>query len=265
VKRGRFVRKRELSEYIRMEMSSQLCLKTEADNWLNRGRAKLLELLIRVELQANASPLEILELGAGAGQNAKILSKFGSVDVVEASPFFAKLLSDLPEVRTVFEEPIPELALKRKYDLVCALDVLEHIEDDLGAVDWISDHLSERGLFIGTVPAYQWLFSDHDRANQHYRRYTSKGLGDLIGRRLKLKQQGYFNMTLFPVALVGRVSWQLKRSFLARAENGKQSSDLSEVVDRLFGRILCWEAKRTSQGWRFPFGLSAFCVAYRAE
>ena len=88
-----------------MEMSSQLRLETEVDNWLNRGRTKLLELLLRVELPSDAGPLEILELGAGAGQNTKILSKFGTVDVVEVSPFFAQRLRDLPEVRTVFEEP----------------------------------------------------------------------------------------------------------------------------------------------------------------
>lgn len=247
-----------------MEMSSQLRLETEAENWLNRGRTKLLELLLRAERPADAGRLDILELGAGAGQNTKILSKSGTVDAVEVSPLFARRLKTLSEIRTVFQEPIPELFLERKYDVICALDVLEHIEDDSGAVDWIADHLSERGLFIGTVPAYQWLFSDHDRANQHYRRYTSKGLGDLIGRRLKLNRLGYFNMTLFPVALVGRASWQLKRRLVSKTQAGKQPSDLPELIDHLFGRILLWEAKQASQGAKFPFGLSAFCVAYRA-
>ena len=71
-------------------------------------------------------------------------------------------------------------------------------------------------------------------------------------------------MTLFPVALVGRASWQLKRSFLAKAEKGKQSSDLSELIDRLFGRILFGRQSERRKDAKFPFGLSAFCVAYRA-
>jgi hypothetical protein len=146
------------------------------------------------------------------------------------------------------------------------MDVLEHIEDDAGAVDWIFDHLIEGGVFIGTVPAYQWLFSDHDRANEHYRRYTQARVQQLICRRLKLRRSGYFNAVLFPIALAGRAAWQAKRKISRKtAAEGKQSSELPAAVDSLFRKILSWEAQRISRGATPPFGLSVFCVAERAD
>jgi SAM-dependent methyltransferase len=249
-----------------MEIYAQQRLESESENWLNRGRAQLLELLLLRERPSRGDRPEILELGAGAGQNTKVLSKFGAVDVVEVSPYFARRLEGLSAVRRVYQEPIPELVLDRQYDILCAMDVLEHIEDDAGAVDWIFDHLTEGGIFIGTVPAYQWLFSDHDRANQHYRRYTQSRLQKLICRRLKLRRSGYFNAILFPIALAGRAAWQAKRKISPKTTTeGKQSSDLPAAVDSLFGKILSWEAKRISRGATPLFGLSVFCVAERAE
>lgn len=247
-----------------MEISAQERLESEAQNWLNRGRAHLLAQLLQRYAAKGYGEAQCLELGAGAGQNLGVLARFGPVDAVEVSPFFADRLEKLPLTRDVYRQPIPELSLERSYDIICAMDVLEHIEDDGLAVDWIYDHLNQGGLFIGTVPAYQWLFSDHDRANQHFRRYTCSRLERLVGRRLEIQQAGYFNTVLFPIAVSGRALWQAKRAILGHgSKKKKQPSDLPGVVDLVFGRVLVWEAERIAKGATHRFGLSAFCTARR--
>lgn len=249
-----------------MDESSQKRLASEWENWLNRGRSRLLRDLLIAYRPMDRTRLAILELGAGAGQNTKVLSKFGAVDAVEVSSYFADRLATLPTVRNLYREPIPNLTLERRYDVLCAMDVLEHIEDEAAAMDWIFDHLADGGVFIATVPAYQWLFSDHDRANHHCRRYTQSTLSQAVAGRLRLRRVGYFNSVLFPVALVGRAAWQAKRTILGKAPaEGKQSSRLPAPIDNVFRNILFWEAKRISKGASPRFGLSVFCVAERSE
>ena len=248
-----------------MEILAQERLESEAQNWLNRGRAHLLAQLLRRHAAKGLGEAECLELGAGAGQNLGVLARFGPVDAVEVSPFFADRLKKLALARDVYQQPIPELSLSRSYDVICAMDVLEHIQDDDLALDWIYQHLNEGGLFVGTVPAYQWLFSDHDRANQHYRRYTSSRLKRLVGRKLEIRQSGYFNTVLFPIAVSGRAMWQARQAIFGKGyEKVKQSSRLPGIVDLVFGRVLIWEAERIARGATHPVGLSAFCAARRA-
>ena len=244
-----------------MDTRSELYLEAESANWLNRGRSRLLEVLAGQPLPLLCEELDLLELGAGAGQNIAALARFGVVDAVEVSDYFARKLSAHSRLRSLYRDPIPQLIVDRRYNVICALDVLEHVQNDGLAVDWVFDHLIPGGIFIATVPAYQWLFTDHDRANCHYRRYTRTGFAELVARRLRIRKAAYFNTILFPAALASRVAWQLKRSFFGAA--GKQSSNLPAQMDTVFGKILLWEAIRISKGASPPFGLSVVCVAQR--
>ncbi len=71
------------------------------------------------------------------------------------------------------------------FDGVMMLDVIEHVEDDVAFVrDVVSHSLAARGWVLVSVPAYQRLFSDHDRALKHYRRYSPRAL------RLTLESAG---------------------------------------------------------------------------
>ena len=64
--------------------------------------------------------------------------------------------------------------------------MIEHIQNDKAAVDWIYDHLKDGGLVIATVPAYQWFFSDHDRVLGHFRRYTTSNFEELYTQNFSI-------------------------------------------------------------------------------
>lgn len=88
----------------------------------------------------------------------------------------------------------------RRFDLILLCDVIEHVEDDVGLLSQLrGDHLAPDGLVMVTVPAFQALFSDHDRFLRHHRRYTLSGLRDVIGRAgLTSVEDGYLFGSLLP-------------------------------------------------------------------
>ena len=71
---------------------------------------------------------------------------------------------------------------KNKFNLVCLFDVLEHIENDRETIKKISNILEINGYLFITVPAYQWLWSNHDISLMHKRRYNKKNIYKIISK-----------------------------------------------------------------------------------
>ena len=232
----------------------------EAADWLKRGRTRLLGELVR-RYRPHAGPLESLEVGAGVGQNLAALAVFGPVDASEVHPLGRTAIATTGLVRTLYTDPLP-FALDRSYDVVCALDVVEHIEDDRAALAWVSDHLRPGGIFVATVPAYSWLFSDHDRALQHFRRYTRTSFTAALPAGLRVRTAGYFNHLLFPFAVAARGAFSLGR-WLRPGRGGKQASPKAGPVALALAAVLEAELGLIERGYRPAWGLSVFCVAER--
>ena len=242
-----------------MEAEALSQIDRESLTWLNQGRRRLLFLTLQREITGDA---EILEVGAGYGSNLQVITKFGKVDVLETNASAIERLREHSEVRTVYTEPLPFSDVSRKYDVICALDVLEHVENDAAAARWIIDHLRPGGILIATVPAYQWFFSQHDIINHHFRRYTASQLAGLFPADIKIKQISYFNALLLPLAVASRIIWH----FTERRQDGrieKQSATIWGPIDGLFRSCLFGEAWFIRSGGRLPFGLSVFCVIRR--
>jgi SAM-dependent methyltransferase len=101
--------------------------------------------------------------------------------------------------------------LDSTYDLILCLDVLEHIEKDLDYLNHFREHLNIGGKILITVPAHQFLWSQHDENNHHFRRYNKKTLKKLIfDAQLEIKYERYWNSILFPFFVVQRSLSRLK-------------------------------------------------------
>ncbi|MFL6851682.1 MAG: class I SAM-dependent methyltransferase [Sphingomicrobium sp.] len=224
-------------------------------HWWYRARRKIIADLIRREARLPAGA-DILEIGCGTGHNLAMLAGFGHVEGLELDDE-ARALSEKRFGRKVMSSPLPELAgvPDRRYDLIGAFDVIEHIEDDSAALASIATKLKPGGKFVMTVPAHQWMWTAHDTVNHHKRRYSKGKLRELIETSpLKLERLGYFNSLLFPLAVAERTVSKIR---------GKEDADvklppapLNACLEKVFA------AERYLVG-RLPLppGLSLFAVA----
>jgi SAM-dependent methyltransferase len=220
------------------------------------GRRRVLRAMIRrLELPSDA---RILEVGCGTGHSLAMLSEFGQVDAVEMDAQ-ARALASERLGRPVGSATLPALdgVQRGTYDLVALLDVLEHIADDRAALRGIAECLRPGGRILITVPAHPWLWSSHDEANHHFRRYTRKTLKAAIADSgLRLDKLSYFNSLLFPLAVAGRL---FGRASKQQVTGDSLPQPFPWVLENVFA------AERFAIG-RLPFppGLSQLAVVSRA-
>ena len=223
-------------------------------HWWYRARRKILAELIRREVQP-AAHARILEIGCGTGHNLAMLSGFGHVDGLELDDE-AAALSEKRLGRVIIRSPLPELeGVSNDYDLIGAFDVIEHIDDDHAALAAIATRLKPGGKFMMTVPAHPWMWTAHDVANHHKRRYSKRSLRALVeGSPLRLDKIGYFNSLLFPLAIVERAASKLR---------GKDDGNVSlppRPLNNLFEAVFASERYLVGR-LPLPPGLSLFAVA----
>jgi len=223
-------------------------------HWWYRARRRILAELIRREVHP-AADSRILEIGCGTGHNLAMLSGFGHVDGLELDDE-AAALSEKRLGRVIIRSPLPELdGVSNDYDLIGAFDVIEHIDDDHAALAAIATRLKPGGKFMMTVPAHPWMWTAHDVANHHKRRYSKRALRALVeGSPLRLDKIGYFNSLLFPLAIVERAASKLR---------GKDDGNVSlppRPLNNLFEAVFASERYLVGR-LPLPPGLSLFAVA----
>jgi SAM-dependent methyltransferase len=147
----------------------------------------------------------IVDVGCGTGATAIALGRFGRVVGVDFSPLAleASASRGLGELVRARAEAIP--LASSSVDAIVATDILEHLDDDLAALAEFRRILKPGGQAVITVPAYQCLWSEHDLALMHRRRYRAFQLGERADRAgFRRVRLGYALSLLFPLAL-GRV------------------------------------------------------------
>jgi SAM-dependent methyltransferase len=224
-------------------------------HWWYRARRRILAELVRREVQPPAGA-RILEIGCGTGQNLATLARFGHVDGLELDDEM-RALSEKRLGRKIMRSPLPEIDEVKDagYDLIGAFDVIEHIDDDHAALAAIATKLKPGGKFMMTVPAHPWMWTAHDVANHHKRRYSKRALKALIdGSPLRLDKIGYFNSLLFPVAVAERAVSKLR---------GKDDGNVSLPPAPLNSALEAVFASERYLVGRLPLppGLSLFAVA----
>ena len=185
-----------------------------------------------------------------------MLAQFGHVDALELDDE-ARAFAEKRVGRPIMRAPLPELAgvPEHHYDLIGALDVIEHIDDDHAAIAAIATRLKPGGKFVITVPAHPWMWSPHDVVNHHKRRYTKRGLRRLIeSSPLELHKIGYFNSLLFPLAVADRMSSKLFRK--DDADLKLPPAPLNAALEHVFA-----SERHLIARLPLPPGLSLFAVA----
>ena len=183
----------------------------EDAHWWYRERRHLLARAVE-----GLTPGRALDVGAAGGGNTRVLQGAGwSVAALEYGADGAEVAAErqLAVVRgDATALPVADDAL----DLVVAFDVLEHIVDDAAAVAEVRRVLRPQGRFLIAVPADPRLWSDHDVAVDHVRRYTRATLTQVL-------EQGGFEVT-------SMTSWNvLLRPIVARRRRASSGSDLDQV------------------------------------
>jgi SAM-dependent methyltransferase len=230
--------------------------RAEDRHWWYRGRRRVLERVIAdLRLPARA---RILDAGCGSGRNMVELARHGSVTGVELS-HTSVCLARARAAGEVVEGSVLAMPFDADgFDLAVCLDVIEHLEHDLGALRELRRVVAPGGSLLVTVPAYQWLWSGHDEINHHHRRYTRSSL-QRIAEEAGWEQvrTTYFNSLLLPVAILLRVLDRLSR------KTTESSLDLwvpPEPMNWLLERPLALEAALIGRGGRIPAGLSLLAV-----
>ena len=221
--------------------------------WFVGRRSILADTLSRVDLPR---PARILEVGCGPGGNLAMLSTFGDVSAVEPdadSAMFARQCSQA----TVRVGRIPaDLPFEpASFDLVAVLDVLEHLADDRTGLVALRQMLKPQGIILATVPAFRWLWSDHDRRHHHFRRYTRPMLVEAAtAAGFQVLRASYFNTVLFsPIAAI-RVARNALGA-LGKNDEAMPPALLNSLLSHMFS------AERVLLRWfDLPVGVSILMV-----
>jgi len=236
----------------------------EERHWWFRGRRKILRsLLQRLPWPAGA---DVLEIGVGPGINLVTLyplqiNLFG----LEMNERSARIAAERSEARVFCGtvERFPARLEQRKFDAITLYDVLEHINDDQSALLQLTRRLKAGGCLLLTVPAYQWLWGEHDIINQHCRRYTMPQLREKLEKAgLQVTRATYFNTLLLLPAVFVRFAAGIAGGAASRKDRPLHSDFeySSYGLNDLLGFIFSLEAFWLKR-FNFPCGISIYCEA----
>ena len=231
--------------------------KLDGAHWWFTARRRILDGLIEriVKPPRNA---RILELGAGTGHNLAMLSRFGSVEASELDPVAREIASERFG-KPVVEAALPDLSMfpAASYDLIALLDVLEHVPDDKSSLAAIFERLKPGGALLLTVPINPWMWSAHDVAHHHHRRYRTAEIRKLaLDAGYEIDLLSPFNSLLFPPIAAVRLAGKLIGK--DDSDDAMPSAPVNKILDAVFGleRGLIGRVP-------LPFGVSLVAVLRR--
>jgi SAM-dependent methyltransferase len=236
-----------------------LAADTEDEHWWYRGRRAILRSVLDRYAPPSSPSRTILEVGCGNGGNLPLLTAYGQAYAVEMDDA-TRARASRRAVARVEKGWLPDgLPFgDRRFDLIAALDVLEHVDDDRAALKALHDRLMPEGLLIVTVPAYGWLWGWRDEFSKHKRRYARPSLtASLSEAGLDVTYSSYFNTLLFPFAVVyGKLEELLFRS--AYQALSVPPTPVNRVLAAIFGLERLFIPRVA-----FPYGLSILICARR--
>lgn len=233
----------------------------ERSHWWFTARLKILEAKTKQLLKGKSNP-KILNIGIATGATTTMLQKHGQVSSLEYDKDCCEFVREQCNIQVV-QGSMTDLPFQTgTFDLVCAFDVVEHIEDDSTAIKELKRVLSPTGKYFLTVPAFMFLWSKHDEINHHYRRYTKTTLKSLLSKQsIPPTYLGYFNSLLFiPIALVRIVQKTLRTKETSTKKSDFDGMNSSGAINGILKFIFLMEKPFLIAGLRLPFGISIMAI-----
>lgn len=202
----------------------------------------------------------LLEVGSGSGVVlAAIRERFPSLELVGVDRSSNAIRHAAARVDARFLQlDAGELAFDEEFDVGCAFDVLEHVDDDATALARLAAAIRPGGGLLVTVPQYEWLWSKADDYGGHRRRYTKRELEAKIGYAgFTVIRSTAWVFSLLPLLAVSRV-WEARRR---GNYDPRRELDLPKPINRAFEAALNAERLAIAGGVNLPVGSSRLVVA----
>ena len=234
----------------------------EDSYWWFVGRHRLIESLLRAYYgppDNTASTLRLLDIGCGTGAMSARLARWGKVVSADFSPLALQFSRRRGLHNLVGADAMNLPFQPNQFDALVAMDMLEHLPDDNAALREFHRVLKPGGRVFATVPAYMHLWSEHDVALMHHRRYIRAELAERFAAAgFEVEKLSHTMTTLYPiVALQRRLNKNKPKS---EGEPKAAMPEFPAPVNSLLTGILSAEnalAKRCN----FPFGVTILCIA----
>ena len=236
--------------------------RVEDSHWWYVGRRAILESFLERIIANRQSPIanrRILDVGCGTGGNLEMLEKFGAAEGVDVSDDALEFCQSKGlTVHKGLAEKLP--FADETFDVVTALDVVEHLDDDIAGLSEMHRVLKIGGVTLIFVPAFMWLWGVQDDVSNHRIRYTKKQITERLRKSgFEIERATYANITFFAPILGGRTLMRIT-GIKPESENNVNISALNGVFGKIFGAEKFW-LKNLS----LPFGVSIVIVAKKIK
>ena len=229
----------------------------EESHWWNIGRWRIIESFVQqICSHPEGHRPRILDVGCGTGANLKRLLQFGDAEGVDISPDALAFCRErgLENVRLGAAEKLPYE--DGTFDLVTALDVVEHMDDDVAGLREMRRVLRPGGRILLFVPTFMCLWGVQDEVSNHRRRYRLPELRRVVREAgFEIERTTYANITFLAPIFLTR-----KLMHLTGVRTATEVNINIPALNGFFASIL--GAERVALRFmNFPVGVSGLCIA----
>jgi SAM-dependent methyltransferase len=223
-------------------------------HWYYRSKAEAV-----IQLLGHEAPLRnILDIGAGSGFFSKyLLSRTTAIEAWCVDIGYGHNSDSTQAGNPIhFRRSVDSVSV----DLVLLMDVLEHVDDDVGLLTEYVQKVPPGSRFLISVPAFQILWSKHDVFLEHKRRYTLRQLKEVVEHAgLTVEQGNYYFGAVFPIAAMTRIIGKVFSRYLMKSGGGTQLKRHHPIVNEFLAMLSRGELHVFKYNrW---IGLTAFCLA----
>jgi len=224
--------------------------RTQADHWWFIGMRQIAKTILNQFIKKKDL---ILDVGSGTGGDSHFLSQYGQVYHLDKSTLALKLLQSSTTNQAVLADTQFLPFKNNSFSLLTSFDVLYHawVNSPKLALKEYFRVLKPQGLLLIRLPAYNFLFRQHDKQVMTRRRFTLKSIIQDLPKAYNILKATYANTFLLPIVLLRKFS----------TKTGLKP--LPPILNSIFKQVLFLESKLISKT-NLPFGSSIFLLIQKS-